>query len=266
LTAGGVAHAQQVPWLFAGGTTDVAAIIDMDDDGPDPVDDCYFKFTGTPGLSGAMTIKLVDASGMTCSSDFPCFGTFSLTPGVEAVVNLESCTGTPSFSLPVPLRFTRPGPPPFTSALFSPNTAEITVEGTTVEALVCDANGLAFLLSSMGSSLLFDIAEFFPSDSNPTHLKIPNGGDPLLGGDRDAYIPLFSKKITAASLSDPTTTTFELDLGQICDCSLGGVCFQANPAPVVSTWGLAAGAMALLILGAVALRRRRSFASSLPLP
>jgi len=262
------AQAIEVPWLFDGATTDVAVVIDRDDDGPDATDDCYFKFTGEPGFSGPMTMQLVDALGMTCNPVLPCTGTFDLNPGVNAEVTLDACDGSPNFPLPFSVNLFRAGPPPGpTDALLSPNTVELTADDSTLSFVFCDANGPAVRFEAFGMSLLFAL-EFYPDAANPTHIRIPKFWVGLTSpGDGDAYLPLVGRKATVTSADDPTRTHVEIDFGALCDCALEGVCPVGSSAvPAASAGGLAALALSLLLIGSWAMRRRRGFARSLPLP
>lgn len=261
------AQAIEAPWLFDGATTDVALVIDRDDDGPDATDDCYFKFTGEPGFSGSMTMQLVDALGMDCNPDLPCTGTFELNPGVNAEVTLDACDGSPNFPLPFSVNLFRTGAAIPTNALLSPNTIELSANDTGLRFVFCDANGPAVRFEAFGMSLIFAL-DFYPDAANPTHIRIPKVWLGLTtGGDGDAYLPLVGRKATVTSATDPTRTHVEIDFGALCDCALEDLCpVSSSAAPAASARGLAALALSLLLIGAWAMRRRRGFARSLPLP
>jgi hypothetical protein len=263
---GRAAHAQEFPWLFAGGTTDIAAIVDQDGDGPDLTDDCYFKFTGNPALSASMTFLYVDALGETCHRPFPCTGSFVVNPGGDTTITIEGCDEDPSIPTPFTTTFSRPGPPVLTNALVSPNMGSTDDSDPPVSALFCDSQGLVAQIKINNIFAVLLPLSFYPSAADPDFLKVPFLGN-FAGGTGDVFIPLVGKRATVASSTAPQTTVGEVDFGNVCDCSFGGLCpSTVSPAPAANGWGLAIAAFGLLVIGAWALRRKPRFAGDLPLP
>lgn len=255
------------PLVFAGGSTDVGAVVDIDGDGPDATEDCFFKLEATEGLSGALAIVLVDENDMPCP-EFPlqCRGSFQVAPSSSLLVRLDTCAadGILDPSIIIESLFFRPGDQPPGPQLLSWNTMQLAVvdrqSGDRQElggGFLCDANGPVVMVEAFSlPSFLFDL-RFFPDAVSPTHLLVPLGSN---ANFFDVYAPIASRKILATYQTDPTGPGIELDLDGLCECSRMGSCLAISGAPTMGEWGLIAMLLTLLLVGGWGLSRRPAFA------
>ena len=112
---------------------------------------------------------------------------------------------------------------------------------------------------------------FFPSDVNPTHIKIPAlvMGMPFLcpqdnvGGRvcLDGYIPINMDHTVDVMVEGADGPAALVNLDELPNCPTG-----RNAAPTTTEWGVIGLIVALLVVGTWAIGRRPSFAQSLPRP
>jgi hypothetical protein len=111
---------------------------------------------------------------------------------------------------------------------------------------------------------------FYPSDVNPTHIKIPGlvMGMPFLCPQAtigraclDGYIPINMDHTVDVMVQGADGPSALVNLDELPNCPTG-----RNAAPTTTEWGVIGLIVALLVVGTWAIGRRPSFARALPTP